>query len=118
MEGFDLDSKDMWRWTLMIAQPSFIENEMVPSAVLQLVEKGKQGLWDRIRLETLDEGLSVQTMYIGPYSDEAPTIAAMNSFILEKGYSPRGMHHEIYLSDPRRTVPEKLKTIIRHPVSK
>ncbi len=118
MAGLDLSSRDMWRWTLMIAQPPFIENEMVRSAVSQLVEKGKQGLWDRIRLDTLDEGLSVQTMHIGPYRDEAPTIAAMHRFILEKGYSPRGRHHEIYLSDPRRTTPERLKTILRHPVSK
>jgi hypothetical protein len=62
--------------------------------------------------------LSAQTMYVGPYCDEAPTIAAMHRFILEKGYSPRGRHHEIYMSDPRRTTPERLRTILRHPVSK
>ena len=109
MEVFDVDSRDLWRWTLMIAQPSFIESEMVRSAVSQLVEKGKQGLWERIRLETPDEGLSAQTMYVGPYFDEAPTIAAMHRFILEKGYFPRGRHHEIYMSDPRRATSEKLE---------
>lgn len=118
IEGFDPDKRNLWRWTLMIAQPPHIENEMVRSAVSQLVEKGKQGLWEQIRLETLDEGLSIQTMYMGPYCDEAPTIAAMHRFVMEKGYSLRGRHHEIYLSDPRRTTPEKLKTILRHPVSK
>ncbi len=118
MEGFDPDKRELWRWTLMMAQPPHIENEMVLSAVSQLAGKGKQGLWEQIRLETLHEGLSVQTLYIGPYCEEAPTIAAMHRFVMENGYSLRGRHHEIYLSDPRRSTPGKLKTILRHPVSK
>jgi hypothetical protein len=71
---------------------------------------------DRLRLETLEEGLSAQILHVGPYADEAPTIAALHDFIEAEGHRRRGKHHEIYLSDPRRAAPEKLKTIIRQPV--
>ena len=117
-EGFDADNRDKWLWTMMIPQPRHIGVEMVGSAVSRLTAKGKKGLWDRLGLETLDEGLCVQTLYVGPYRDEGPTIEAMHRFIHEKGYSLRDKHHEIYLSDPRRSAPEKLKTILRQPVSK
>jgi len=118
MEGFDPDNREIWRWTLMIAQPPHIKEEMLNTALSALVAKGKKGLWERIRLEVLNEGLCVQTLYIGPYCDEGPTIAAMHKFIEDEACSLRGRHHEIYMSDPRRTAPEKLKTILRHPVSR
>lgn len=118
MEGFDQENRGLWRWTLMIAQPSHIDLAVVDAAIQQLIARGKEGLWSELRLETLDEGLCVQALHVGPYSDEAPRIAAMHRFISEQGYRPRGRHHEIYLSDPRRTSPEKLKTILRQPVAK
>jgi len=118
MEGFDPENRDMWLWTLMLAQPPQIDMQMLTSAIGQLKEKGKKGLWSEIRLESFSEGLCVQTLHIGPYSDEGPRIAAMHKFIHDQGYALRGKHHEIYMSDPRRTSPEKLKTILRHPVTK
>ncbi len=118
IEGFDQNNREIWRWTLMIAQPPHIKKETVDSAVSELVAKGKRGLWERLRLEILDEGLCVQTLYVGPYSDEGPTIAAMHKFVEDEACSLRGRHHEIYMSDPRRTAPEKLRTILRHPVSR
>ncbi len=118
MEGFDPDNRNLWRWTLMLGQPPHVESGMVTGAIEHLKSKRKRGLWQKIDLKTFEEGLCVQTLHIGPYSDEAPKIAAMMAFIHDQGYRPRGKHHEIYMSDPRRTSPEKLKTILRHPVSK
>ena len=69
-----------------------------------------------MRFERFEEGLSAQVMHIGPYSEERPTIEKLHAFIAEQGYEPSGKHHEIYLGDPRRAAPEKLKTIIRQPV--
>lgn len=117
-EEFDCVNRDKWRWTVMIAQPPHITGEVLDSAISELTRKGKKGLLDRIRLETFNEGLCVQTMHIGPYSEEGTLILEMHRFIAEQGYSRRGKHHEIYLSDPRRSAPEKLKTILRQPVSK
>lgn len=116
MEGFDKERKDLWCWTLMIPQPAHISEEILTSALSEMAAKGKAVSPGRIRLETLEEGLCVQTMHVGPYTDEEPTLEAMHRLAAEKGYSLRGRHHEVYLSDPRRTSPEKLKTILRHPV--
>lgn len=69
-----------------------------------------------VRLETFEEGLSAQILHVGPYATEGPTIEGLHEFILEKGYEPHGKHHEIHMSDPRRTVPDAWKTLIRHPV--
>ncbi len=118
MEGFDPEKRDLWLWTLMLAQPPQIDTQMLTSAIGQLKEKGKKGLLSEIRLERFSEGLCVQTLHIGPYSNEGPRIAAMHKFIHDQGYALRGKHHEIYMSDPRRTSPEKLKTILRNPVTK
>ncbi len=72
----------------------------------------------KVRLETLREGTSAQVLHIGPYADEAPTIAGLHEFVETCGYRLRGKHHEIYMSDPRRVGPEKIKTIVRNPVEK
>jgi hypothetical protein len=111
--------KSAWDWTMMIMQPDWITEEMVEEAVNQ-VEKGK-GLpaLPKLRLETFHEGLSVQILHIGSYDDEGPTLHRMHhEFIPENGYVMDGKHHEIYLSDMRRVAPEKLKTVLRQPVSK
>ena len=80
--------------------------------------KKKPALIDEIRLESFAEGACCQILHLGPYSDEGPTIAEMHRFIALQGFFPSGKHHEIYLSDPRKTAPEKLKTILRQPVKK
>jgi hypothetical protein len=108
-------NKDDWRWTSMIMQPEFITQEMVEEAIEKVKEKDPPAL-AKVRFDVFTEGLSAQIMYFGPYSEEGPTIKRMHDFIEEKGYDLQGKHHEIYLSDPRRTKPEKLKTIIRQPI--
>jgi len=109
-------SKEDWRWTLMIMLPDFYTEQMVKEAKEILRAKKNPIALDKLYVSSLDEGLSVQILYVGPYKDEMPTIEKMHKFAIEKGYKLRGKHHEIYLSDPRRTVPEKLKTVLRHPV--
>ena len=89
---------------------------MVSKAAEQLAAKGKEGLFREARLELFEEGLCFQTLYVGPYCDETPVIEKMHRYAEEKGCRLHGKHHEIYLSDPRRTPPEKLKTILRQPV--
>lgn len=113
---FDLQAREEWLWTLMILQPSLITAEMVETARAELARKKELPALSRLRFETYHEGLSVQTMYIGAYADEGPTIARMHQFIHGQGYTFNGRHHEIYLGDPRRTAPEKLRTILRQPV--
>lgn len=115
-DDFSMERKDDWQWTLMILQPEFVTPEVFQNAKEQLAVKKPALPWDRLRLETLEEGLSAQIMHLGPYAEEPPTITALHAFIKENGYRPRGKHHEIYLSDPRRSQPEKLRTIIRQPV--
>lgn len=120
MEAFTtMRDKSAWDWTMMIMQPEWVTQEMVGEAVKQ-VEKSKDlPALSKIRLETYHEGLSVQIMHVGSYDDEGPTIARMhNEFMPENGYEPAGKHHEIYLSDPRKVAPEKLKTVLRQPVRK
>jgi hypothetical protein len=120
MDAFTVNpEKSSWDWTMMIMLPDWITPEMFASAHT-IVEKQK-GLpsLSKLRLETYHEGLSVQILHIGSYDDEAPTLKRMhNEFIPQNGFEMRGKHHEIYLSDPRRVAPEKLKTILRQPVQK
>jgi len=118
MAEFDLQAKDRWNWTIMIMQPDAITAEMVEKARAEVARKKSPPLLPKLRFERYHEGLSVQIMYLGAYADEGPTIARMHAFIRDNGYVPNGKHHEIYLGDPRRTAPEKLKTIIRQPIKK
>lgn len=114
--AFTEGDRDSWKWTAMIMQPDWITDEMFAAAV----EKASAKLGEppgSFRLERFTEGLSVQIMHIGPYADEAPTIARLHQeFIPANGLVETGHHHEIYLSDPRRAAPEKLKTVLRQPV--
>jgi len=106
-----------WVWTVMIAVPDFITEDLIDLARDELRRKGKGSeQLDALRLERYHEGLSVQTMHVGPYDQETETIAAMHEWARGQGYEPHGRHHEIYLGDPRRTAPERLKTVIRQPV--
>ena len=116
---FDFAIKQAQRFTLMIMQPDHISQEMFQEALQQLRKKrGDSPGLARLRLERFHEGLALQTMHIGPYAAEPATIAKLQAFEREHGYIHRGKHHEIYMGDPRRADPEKLKTILREPVQK
>ena len=116
MREFSPDRKDEWKWTVMIMQPDFITPDLVALARADLIKKKNPIAAPKIRFESFHEGLSAQIMYIGPFADEGPTIQRLHDFIVEGGHQRRGKHHEIYLSDPRRTAPEKFKTVIRQPM--
>jgi hypothetical protein len=118
MEAFTVGrDKSAWDWTMMIMQAAWITSEMFVEAIQQVQKtKGLPAL-PGIRLETYHEGLSVQILHLGPYDDEGPTLHRMHyEFIPQSGYEMAGKHHEIYLSDPRRVAPEKLRTVLRQPV--
>ena len=116
MASFNMEDKSAWDWTMMIMQPDWIGAEMVEEASEAAARKKALPALPKLRLQTYHEGLSAQIMYFGPYSDEGPTIARLHAFIAENGYQLAGKHHEIYLSDPRRTAPQKLKTVLRQPM--
>jgi len=123
IEDFNTLDKSNWKWTAMIRQPDFITKSMINDAIEEVEKKKNLAVLSKIRFESLNEGLSAQIMHIGPYSEEGPTVAKLHAFIEEKGYqfdgiSPGEKHHEIYISDMRRTKPERLKTVIRQPVKK
>ncbi len=108
--------KSAWKWTAMILQPEFIARSDVDAAFEQVRKKKNPAALDRVRFETLEEGEAVQTLYLGPFADEGPTIRRMHEAIDAAGKHLYGRHHEIYLSDPRRTAPEKLRTVLRQPM--
>jgi hypothetical protein len=115
MDALQAD-RDSWNWTMMIAVPDGVTAAEVAAAAEAAARRRPLPAAVRVRLERFAEGLAAQIMHVGPYADEAPTIAALHAFVEEQGYALRGRHHEIYLGDPRRTAPERLKTVIRHPV--
>lgn len=116
LDSFDLSHRQDWLWTLMIMQPPRLTDEQFAELVEQTASKKPLPALSQVRFETFDEGLSVQTLHRGPYSAEASTVQRLHAWATGQGYGLRGRHHEIYLSDPRRTAPEKLKTIIRQPI--
>ena len=116
MADFSEDDKSAWSWTSMIMQPSHLAADHMEAAVEQVRSKKNPPALDKVRFEPFREGLSVQIMHVGPYAEEAPTIARLHRFAGDNGYQLRDKHHEIYLSDPRRAAPEKLRTVIRQPV--
>lgn len=116
MTAFSVERKGDWHWTLMIMQPEFVTENLFAEALLQVQKKKDLPALSEVRLESYHEGLSVQTMHVGPFSDEGPTVARLHEYIKDKGYEHAGKHHEIYLSDPRKASPDKMKTVIRQPV--
>ena len=115
---FSFESKDPWSYTVMILQPDHITSEMFAEALGQLrKKKGDQPAFSRLRLEAFEEGPCIQVMHVGPYAAEPATVEKMDAFAREHGYLLHGKHHEIYLGNPLRAQPEKLKTILRHPIS-
>ncbi|MFC2003377.1 GyrI-like domain-containing protein [Chloroflexota bacterium] len=118
MSLFSPDNKDIWKWTAMIMQPEYVTQNLFETAVQQVEKKKDLPALSRARFQNFKEGQSAQIMFIGPYSAEGPTIETIHKYIKNLGHSFDGLiqkHHEIYLSDPRRTAPEKLKTVIRQP---
>jgi len=118
MREFSLARKDDWKWTMMIMQPEIITLQLFAQAMDEATEKKGKNTLSRLRLERYQEGLAAQIMYFGPYANEGPTIERLHQFIEESGHVRFGKHHEIYLGDPRRTTPEKLRTVIRQPMRK
>ena len=114
--SLDPSRKDRWLWTMMLMQPEVVIAEDVAAALVSVRDKKNPTGLGRVRFERFAEGRSVQILYVGSYADEGPVIARMHEFIRENGLQPAGKHHEIYLGDPRRTAPGKLKTVLRQPV--
>jgi hypothetical protein len=118
---FDITVKDNWFYTLMIMKPDVVTKELFEEAREQVrKKKGDSPMLSKLRLDSFEEGLCVQVMHIGPYATEPATIDRMREFMSENGLrdnvGPNGKHHEIYLSDPRKAAPDKMKTVLRHPV--
>jgi hypothetical protein len=109
--------RDAWNWTSMILVPDFITATMLEEAKPELVEKKGRAV-EKVRLERIHEGLCAQILHVGPYGDEPRSQKVLHGFIEDRGYRLRGRHHEVYMSDPRRTPPEKWRTILRHPIEK
>ncbi|HEX9122628.1 MAG TPA: GyrI-like domain-containing protein [Actinomycetota bacterium] len=115
-DPFDFDNRAGWRWTAMIVQPLSVTDSLVERAVADAVAKHRFPALKKLRFERFREGLAAQLMHVGPYTEELPTIEKLHAFIAEHDYPVRGKHHEIYLSDPRRCAPPRMKTVIRQPV--
>lgn len=117
MTDFVAGRRESWSWTMLIVQPAVVTEALVEGTVAEAGRKKDLPALGRLRFEVLDEGTCAQIMHVGPYADEGPTIEKLHAFIAEMGHLRRGKHHEIYLGDPRRTAPVRLKTIIRQPVA-
>jgi len=108
--------KGEWKWTMMIMVPDFVEAALFEAAVAK-TDKKLGNPPATLRLEPYEEGLCLQTLHIGSYDDEGPVLARLHDEVMpSKGLAFNGPHHEIYLSDPRKTAPEKLRTVLRQPV--
>ena len=122
-KNVDIAKKDNWSFTLMILQPEVITKEIFAEGLEQVhKKKGGSPVLSKLRLEHFEEGLCVQVMHLGPYATEPDTVERMRAIALENGYrdnvGPNGRHHEIYIGDPRKADPAKLKTVLRHPLEK
>ena len=119
--GVDYTNKDSFQWISVIRLPDFATKEDFDWAVTEAAAKKKQD-FSKVEFLAYDEGLCVQCMHIGSYDDEPATVQLMHDFMEQEGYelniTDKRLHHEIYLSDARKTAPEKLKTVIRHPIKK
>jgi hypothetical protein len=116
MAAFTVRAKDSWQWTMLIAQPGWIDENAVEEA-RETVRRRKK-LDADVRFETLAEGRCAQALHVGSYDDEGPLLARLHEeFLAAQGLKSSGLHHEVYLGDPRRTEPAKLRTVLRQPVS-
>ena len=121
MNGIDYAHKENFHWISVIRLPDFVSEDDLRWAVSEATQKKKLD-FSKVEFLTVEEGLCVQCMHIGPYDDEPATVAMMHEFMEKKGYeldiSDKRLHHEIYLSDARKVASDKLKTVIRHPIRK
>lgn len=117
MSDFINDNKSKWIWTMMIMQPELVTKDLVQAAIHQVKDKKNLPAIDKVRFESFQEGKCAQTLHVGPFSEEGPTVERVHSFIAECGSELIGKHHEIYLTDIRRAAPENWKTVIRQPMS-
>jgi hypothetical protein len=117
LSTLDMANKSNWQWTMMIMQPEFVTQAAFEEATAEVRKKKNSPLLDLMRLDSYHEGLCVQIMHIGPYAAEMPTIERLYAYMEANSYVHNGRHHEIYLGDPRRSAPERLKTIIRQPIA-
>jgi hypothetical protein len=117
-EGFDPRTSDRstWRWTMLIRQPDDVPPETLETAIVKAAGKVGPEVAGRLRVERWAEGLCAQLLHRGPYADEFPNIARLHEFIAAQGLTMRGRHHEIYLTDPRRSTPDRMRTVLRQPV--
>jgi len=116
--SFDAGDKADWDWTMMIRQPDVVTTELVDRLVEEVATRKALPSARALRLETFEEGPAAQVLHVGPYATEGPTIARLHAFIRDQGFDFDGhvhKHHEIYLGDPRRSAPERLRTIVRQP---
>ena len=121
VSGIDYTDKSTFQWVSMIRLPDFVTKQDFDWAVKTATQKKKLDC-SAAEFRRMEEGLCVQMMHVGPFDSEPESVQLMNSFLKENGYlndfSDSRRHHEIYLSDPRKSAPEKMKTVIRHPIKK
>ena len=121
IKGVDYANKDSFNFISLIRMPDFVTKEVFEWAIEETPRKKKKD-FSKVEFFTYDEGLCVQCMHIGPYNDEPITVEAMHEYMIEQGYeldiTDERFHHEVYISDVRKTSPEKLKTVLRHPIKK
>jgi len=115
MTQFSVERRNDWKWTVMMMQPEFVTHDLIDKAIEQ-AQKKKPVDFSKVRFEPFAEGRSAQILHMGPFSEEGPTVEKIHRFIRENGFTLTGKHHEIYLSDIRKSAPEKWKTIIRQPM--
>ncbi len=118
MESFTVGrDKSQWDWTMMLMVPEWLDRAAFQNAVALVDEKDAPERLADVRFETLSEGTCVQTLHVGSYDDEAPVLAEMHDDVIPaRGFVMRGIHHEIYFSDPRKVAPERMRTLLRQPV--
>lgn len=121
IKGVDYANKDSFNFISLIRMPDFVTKEVFEWAIEETTRKKKED-FSKVEFFTYDEGLCVQCMHIGPYNDEPITVEVMHEYMIEQGYeldiTDERFHHEVYISDVRKISPEKLKTILRHPIKK
>jgi hypothetical protein len=112
---FDVNKRDAWKWTIMIMQPEYIDAKILQEGIQKVRKKKPSECLNKIRFSEYNEGIAMQLMHIGPFTEEGPNIERIHTAIEKSGGIRTGKHHEIYLSDFRKTAPDKLKTILRQP---
>jgi hypothetical protein len=115
-QDFSFENRDLWKWTALIMVPDQVTRDDFDRVRSNMSQGKSDDILSAVRLGSLEEGIVAQMLHVGPYSEEGRTVKALEEFIASKGYQSRGKHHEIYLGNPRRVAPERLRTIIRRPV--